>query len=194
VPVVKMQGPAAAPAKPATTASIPVKIETVRTVPARPARVAAAEKEQTRASFAHAETDGAAAPASARRWSAADVTVAVLALLALASAYLARHIRRRQTSETTLHATARAQLRSRLGQGQALAREAGSRVGAAVAGVHGEASERLPFLHTLKSYVSAAGMLTIAVMIYLTSQSPAAIKTFIAHLSGAASPGSSSDR
>jgi uncharacterized membrane protein len=35
---------------------------------------------------------------------------------------------------------------------------------------------------TLKGYVSAACFLTIAVSIYLASQSPAAIKQFIAHL------------
>jgi hypothetical protein len=183
IAVVKMPRPATVPAKPETTAAIPAKIEIVRVAPAP---------------RAHVETDGATAPTPARRWSAADVTVGVLAALALVCALLARRVRHRHTTETELHATARAQLRSRLGQGQgqahALAREAGSRVAAAVASVHDEASTRLPFVHTLKSYVSGACLLTIAIMIYLSSQSPAAIKTFFASLSRAASPSAASDR
>jgi hypothetical protein len=120
-----------------------------------------------------------------RAWPKADGAVIVLMLLAIIAVGLAMWLRRKEAQESELHETARAQLRARIGQGQALAREAGVRVAHAVASAHSEAAARLTVFGTLKSYLSAACFLTIAISIYLGSQNPGAIKTFIAHLSQA---------
>jgi hypothetical protein len=152
------------------------------------ARLATGSIEKVRVVQALVERNAPVAPARnpgppSRAWSKADMAIIVLAVLALIAVGLAMWLRRK---ESELNETARAQLRARLGQGQAMAREAGVRVAHAVAAAHNEAAARLTVFGTLRSYMSAACFLTIAISVYLGSQNPGAIKTFIAHLSQAA--------
>jgi hypothetical protein len=179
---VRTEAPAAPPAAPAVAkpahsgkdeARLATgSIENVRVVPARLEQVAPPPVPNP--------------SASGRPGSKADAAVIVLMLLAVLAVGLAMWLRRKEAHESEVYASARAHLRARMGQGQAMAREAGVRVAHVVATAHGEAAARLTVFGTLKSYMSAACVLTIAIAIYLGSQSPGAIKTFIAHLSQAA--------
>jgi hypothetical protein len=128
--------------------------------------------------------------AKERSWSLGERLMFALAALAVLALVLAMRLQRRDLEQRQLRAAGRkADLRARLGRTE-------------VRDVPRHAAEALPLdgalppdgatapaiptaFGTLRTYVSAAFFLTIAVSIYLGSQNPGAIKHFIAHLSHA---------
>src|SRR5206468_1169556 len=66
--------------------------------------------------------------APTRAWSTPGAAVLVLAARAVLAVALAMWLRRREAAESEVYETARAHLRARIGQGQAMAREASARL------------------------------------------------------------------
>jgi len=114
-------------------------------------------------------------------WTMSQGAMIGLAALALAAFALAMRIQRRETAETELAADRKTDLSARLGRAPNLANPR-----PAAAPAQGGASADAGLFATLKSYLSAACLLTVAVSIYMQSQNPAAIKNFLAHFRQAA--------
>jgi hypothetical protein len=150
-------------------------------------RLAAEERERARIAWARYEAERAAAEAKGSSWSLTKGAMVGFTTIAIVALFLAMRIQRKESEQTELRdAARRADLRARLGQ--PVVRDTGPRATEvpAASGAHAEANPTL--VGVLKSYVSAACLLTIAASIYLGSQNPAAIKNFFAHFSHTTAP------
>jgi hypothetical protein len=150
-------------------------------------RLAAEERERARIAWARYEAERAGADAKGSSWSLTRGAMIGFTSFALVALFLAMRVQRKESEQTEFRdAARRADLRARLGQ--PVIRDAGPRASEllATAGASAEANPTL--FSVLKSYLSAACLLTIAVSIYLGSQNQAAIKNFIAHFSHTTAP------
>jgi hypothetical protein len=194
-PVVNLAGKAAklqierAPAEPAKQRSAVPKI----VAPA----VIAPDKDKTRIAAPASEASGqrgyaiSARPSEAetpivdakeKSWSLGERIMFGLATLAVLALVLAMLLQRKDLAQRQLRAAGlRADLRARLGRTEV--REAPRHMDDGLAPAGAMAPAVPTVFGTLKGHISAAFFLTIAVSIYLVSQSPAAIKHFIARLS-----------
>jgi hypothetical protein len=150
-------------------------------------RLAAEERERARIAWARYEAERAAAEAKGASWSLTKVAMIGFTTLAIVALLLAMRIQRNEAEQTELRdAARRADLRARLGQ--PADREADLRTADVRATSRTNAEANPSLTGALKSYVSAACLLTIAVSIYLGSQNPGAIKNFFGHFGHASAP------
>jgi hypothetical protein len=150
-------------------------------------RLAAEERERARIAWARYEAERAAADAKGSSWSLTRGAMIGFTSLALVALFLAMRVQRKESEQTELRdAARRADLRARLGQ--PVTRAAGPRAADVLATTRASAEANPTLFSVLKSYLSTACLLTIAVSIYLGSQNQAAIKNFIAHFSHTTAP------
>jgi hypothetical protein len=150
-------------------------------------RLAAEERERARIAWARYEAERAGADAKGSSWSLTRGAMIGFTSFALVALFLAMRVQRKESEQTEFRdAARRADLRARLGQ--PVIRDAGPRASEVLATTGASAEANPTFFSVLKSYLSAACLLTIAVSIYLGSQNQAAIKNFIAHFSHTTAP------
>jgi hypothetical protein len=150
-------------------------------------RLAAEERERARIAWARYEAERAGADAKGSSWSLTRGAMIGFTSFALVALFLAMRVQRKESEQTEFRdAARRADLRARLGQ--PVIRDAGPRASEVLATTGASAEANPTLFSVLKSYLSAACLLTIAVSIYLGSQNQAAIKNFIAHFSHSSAP------
>jgi hypothetical protein len=179
-PVVNLAGKAAklqierAPTEPPKARSAVPKI-------AAPA-VIAPDKDKTRIAVRSSEAETPAVDAREKSWSLGERLMFALAALAVLALVLAMRLQRKDLAQRQQRAAGlKADLRARLGRTEV--RDAPRHPDDVLAPAGAMAPAVPTVFGTLKGYISAAFFFTIAVSIYLGSQSPAAIRHFIAHLS-----------
>ena len=148
-------------------------------------RLAAEERERARIAWARYEAERAA-DAKGSSWSLTRGAMIGFTTLALVALFLAMRIQRTEEQTELRDAARRADLRARLGQ--PVTRNAGPRAADVLTTTCASAEANPTLFSVLKSYLSTACLLTIAVSIYLGSQNQAAIKNFIAHFSYTTAP------
>jgi hypothetical protein len=162
-----------APAEPAKERSAVPKIA----VPA----VIAPDKDKARIAAVRLEEETPAVDAKEKSWSLGERIMFALAALAVLALALAMRLQRKDLAQRQLRAAGlKADLRARLGRTEVRDAPRHTDDGLAPAGAMAPAVPTV--FGTLKAYISTACFLTVAASIYLASQSPAAIKHFIAHL------------
>jgi hypothetical protein len=149
-------------------------------------RLAAEERERARIAWARYEAERAAADAKGGSWSLTRGAMIGFTTLALVALFLAMRMQRTEEQTELRDAARRADLRARLGQ--PVTRAGTPRASAVRATIRASAEANPTLFSVLKSYLSTACLLTIAVSIYLGSQNQAAIKNFIAHFSHTTAP------
>ena len=149
-------------------------------------RLAAEERERARIAWARYEAERAAAEAKGSSWSLTRGAMIGFTTLALVALFLAMRMQRTEEQTELRDAARRADLRARLGQ--PVTRAGTPRASAVRATIRASAEANPTLFSVLKSYLSTACLLTIAVSIYLGSQNQAAIKNFIAHFSHTTAP------
>jgi hypothetical protein len=127
------------------------------------------------------EAETPAVDAKEKSWSLGERIMFALAALAVLALALAMRLQRKDLAQRQLRAAGlKADLRARLGRTEVRDAPRHTDDGLAPAGAMAPAVPTV--FGTLKAYISMACFLTVAASIYLASQSPAAIKHFIAHL------------
>ncbi len=149
-------------------------------------RLAAEERERARIAWARYEAERAAADAKGGSWSLTRGAMIGFTTLAIVALFLAMRMQRTEEQTELRDAARRADLRARLGQ--PVTRAGTPRASAVRATIRASAEANPTLFSVLKSYLSTACLLTIAVSIYLGSQNQAAIKNFIAHFSHTTAP------
>jgi hypothetical protein len=128
------------------------------------------------------EAETPAVDAREKSWSLGERLMFALAALAVLALVLAMRLQRKDLAQRQQRAAGlKADLRARLGRTEV--RDAPRHPDDVLAPAGAMAPAVPTVFGTLKGYISAAFFFTIAVSIYLGSQSPAAIRHFIAHLS-----------